>query len=118
MLCSVQTDDLFVTGYSQTDSLLDDEECERDGDSGPCKYCDHAEELYAELRESAAVEKTYSVLAGAVDSSYAAVLAVAVGEKTYCDSAPDTVEEMYCNCADRVVDVQFVIEEPYAEANQ
>lgn len=118
VLCSVQTDDLFVTGYSQTDSLLDDEECERDGDSGPCKYCYHAEELYAELCESAAVEKTYSVLAGAVDSSHAAVLTVAVGEKTYCDSTPDTVEEMYCNCADRVVDVQFVVEEPYAEANQ
>lgn len=118
MLCSVQTNDLFVAGNSQTDRLLDDEECKRDGNCRPGKYANHTEELYAKLCEPAAVEKTYSVLAGAVYSSYAAVLTVAVREEANCNGAPDTVEEVNCNSADRVVDVKLVVEEPNAEANQ
>ena len=118
MLCSVQTNDLFMAGNSQTDRLLDDEECKRDGNCRPGKYANHTEELYAKLCESAAVEKTYSVLAGAVYSSYAAVLTVAVREEANCNGAPDTVEEVNCNSADRVVDVKLVVEEPNAEANQ
>lgn len=91
VLCSVQTNDLFVAGNSQTDCLLDDPECKGDGNCCPRKYCNHTEELNAELCESTAVEKTYSVLAGAVYGSNAAVLTVTVGEQTNCDGTPDTV---------------------------
>lgn len=116
VLCGIQTNDLLVAGYSQTDSLLDDKECERDGDACPRKDGHHTEKLNAKLIESAAIEQTYCVLACAVYCCNAAVLTMTVREKTYCDSAPDTVEEVNCNCTDRVVDVKLVIEKPYAEA--
>ena len=118
MFCSVQTNDLFVTCNSQTDRLLDDEECKRNCDASPGEYSDHTEQLNAQLSKSATVEQTNGMFASAICSSYAAVLTSAVGEETNCDGAPDTIHEVYCNRADRVVDVELVIEEPNAEAYQ
>ena len=58
MLGCVQTKNFFLGRNTQTDGLLDDKECECDGDRSPCQNADNTQRLYAQNGEAAAIEQT------------------------------------------------------------
>ena len=120
MLFDIQTNNLFVSGNSQTDSCLDDKECNCDSDSCPSAYCKNAESLTAEKLEAAAVEKTVKCCELICTCIYGDRIAGSLRccEKTNCKSSPDTVKAVYCDRTNGVINVELVIKEPYTERNQ
>ena len=90
----IQTDYLFLFGSPQTDGVLDDFKYHEHCACHPYDDCACAECLYAQQMCSAACEQTFFT-----DS--------AVREQTYCDSAPESVAEVYAACAYRVINFQL-----------
>ena len=109
MLGEVESLEFFLFTYSQTEDSLDD--TEYDKHHYRCPGCDRrkADQLCTQKIKSSAVEKTdQRVVAGCARGC----------KKSDCYGTPDTVHHMYCNCADRIVDMQLVVEEPYSEDDQ
>jgi len=57
VLRNIQADNFLMVRNSKTDSLFDDKECEPNGDTRPREYAHHAEQLNAELCETAAAKQ-------------------------------------------------------------
>ena len=98
---------LFLRGHAKTYRLFDNEERQSHHDCRPGEYGDDAERLYAEQSEITRVEQTFK--SGGSGR---------VCKKTYRNSAPYAVCEVYAYRADRVVYVKLKIKEFNYEYNK
>lgn len=110
MLFKVKTNDFFVLCNSEANCLLDYEECDNHHNCCPYSYCKDTKQLNTKELCAAAVEET-CVFKTVVRNSR-------ISKETNCDSTPHTVEHMYSNRTNRVVNLKYIIKEPYAEYYQ
>ena len=107
MLRLIQTHDLLSLAYAQADGVLDDIEYDGHGDRNPSDDCDYAENLNAEEVEAAAVE-------------YAERLnlsAIIVSEQAGKDGAQCAVDAVHADSADRIIDLELLIDKFDTEYN-
>ena len=58
MLGCIQTCDFLLCGYTQTEDLLDNQECDCNCNGCPCGCCKHTCQLNTKELESTTIEKT------------------------------------------------------------
>ena len=106
VLVDVQTVDLYLSGNAETDSLVNDfEDDEHDGQNIGIDH-DEAQQLDAQLAQTAAVEQA---LADTV---------AAVGEEAHGNGTPDAVCKVDGDSAHGVIDLRNIIEELDAQHHE
>jgi len=110
VLHDVQPRDFFLAAHTQTENRLDEEERKRNRDRRPCADAQHTQQLQTQQLEAAAVEQTSQ-------HPFGIIRRCARRQQTNRQRAPDAVEEMHSNRADRIIHMQLVVQEPHAEVD-
>ena len=103
----IKTKDFFFCCYAKSQCLFYDEEHNGHHDSCIKSYRNKTCKLKSKLSESAAVENT--------GTNFRCTRNIWICKKSYCNCSPDTVETVNCNSTYRVIDVKYIIKEPYTE---
>ena len=106
MLGQVKTHNLFFSRHTQADRRADEQE--HNGNRHGCPSADrkHTKQLFCKQCNAAAVEQAgEAIVAGGCGRC----------KKTDCNGTPNAVAEVDGNRADRVIDMELIVEQPNAE---